>query len=153
MELFKNKDLKKEYKDFISSTIFTIFKCKYCNLESCTLHYIFDCSCENCRIIRCKERQKFNIQLEALIKGATSETRCYISNFVQDFFKLNDITLKFFFDFSNKSEIDIDELKHMTLKLRKFCNIERKEVVKHLQKTTCNINNNRKSKITLKYKL
>ena len=117
------------------------------------MHCIFDCSCENCRITRCKECQKFNIQLEALIKGATLETRSYILNFVQDFFKLNDITLKFFFDFSDKSEIDINELKHMTLKLRKFCNIERKEVVKHLQNTTCHINSNRKSKRTLKYKL
>ena len=103
MELFENKDLKKMYENFISSTIFTIFDCKYCNLQYCTIHYIFDCSCKKCRLIRCKKCQNFNIELDILMQAANVEAISYILNFVRDFFTVSDITLKFFLTLAVKT--------------------------------------------------
>ena len=85
MELFESRHLKKMYENFTSNTIFTIFDCKYCNLQSCFDHYKFDCSCKNCRIVRCKNCQNFNNELDILMYAASKEARIYIFNYVRDF--------------------------------------------------------------------
>ena len=120
MELFRNRTLKNMYENFISNTIFTIFKCKYCNLESCTLHYKFDCSCKNRRIIKCKECHIFNVELDILMQGANEEARLYILNFVRDFFAISNITLKFFHDFNGNTEISIENLHEITWDFQNF---------------------------------
>ena len=154
MELFENKDLKKMYENFISSTIFTIFDCKYCNLQCCTIHYIFDCSCKNCCLIRCKKCQNFNIELDILMQAANVEASSYILNFVRDFCTVSDITLKFFFNFSGKNELNIDHLNSIIWDLKKFHGTKKGKVVESLSKTMCYIANiNRRNKRILKYKL
>ena len=154
MELFRNRDLKKMYENFVSNTIFTMFDCKYCNLQSCIIHYRFDCSCNNCRIVRCKKCQNFNIELDILMLAANTEARLYILNVVRDFFTVSDTTLKFFFNFSSKNELNIDHLNNITWDLKKFHGTKKGKVVESLSKTMCYIANiNRKNKRILKYKL
>ena len=153
MELFRNKDLKNMYENFVSSTNFTIFECKYCNLQSCILHYRFDCSCKNCRIVRCRKCQNFNTELDILMQVADSEARLYILNFVRDLFTVSDTTLKFFFNFSAKSEINIDHLHNITWDLRKFHGTKKGKVVESLSKTMSFIVKINRSKRVLNYKL
>ena len=153
MELFRNKSLKKIYENFVSNTIFTILKCKYCNLESCTLHCRFDCSCENCRIIKCKECHKFNIELDVLTQGANTQARLYILNFVRDFFSINNATLKYFYNFSGKSEISIEDLHEITWDLIKKHGVQKGQVVEPLSKTMSFIVKINKSKRGFTYKL
>ena len=153
MELFRNRTLKNMYENFISNTIFTIFKCRYCNLESCTLHYKFDCSCKNCRIIKCKEYHNFNIELDILMQGASQEARLYILNFVRDFFTISNIMLKFFYGFSSKTEISIENIHEITWDFRKFHSTKKGKVVEPLSKTMSFIVKIKKSKKGFIYKL
>ena len=153
MELFRNRILKNMYKNFVSNTIFMIFKCKYCNLESCTLHYKFDCSCKNCRIIKCKECHNFNVELDILMQGASQEARLYILNFVRDFFAISNITLKFFYGFSSKTEISIENIHEITWDLRKFHGTKKGKAVEPLSKTMSFIVKINKSKKGFIYKL
>ena len=130
------------YENFVSSTIFTIFKCKYCNLESCTLHFKFDCSCKNCRIIKCKECHNFNIELDILMQGGK-----------RDFFAISNVTLKYFYGFTNKSEISIENLYEITWDLRKFHGTKKGKVVEPLSKTMSFIVKINKSKRGFTYNL
>ena len=114
MELFENNHLKKMYANFISNTIFTIFDCKYCNLQSCIMHYRFDCSCENCPIVRCKNCQNFNTELDILMYAANKEARTYIFNYVRDFFTFSEPTLNFFFNFNKENKINLDDIHCIT---------------------------------------
>ena len=115
MELFKNDALKKIYEAFVEKTIFQIFECKYCNLKYCAKHYPFDCSCEQCRIVRCNNCHRFNVELDTLMTGASCEARLYIFNFVRDFFATSSIMLKFFHDFEGKKEINCREFKRYNM--------------------------------------
>ena len=135
MELFQNRTLKKVYENFVSNTIFTIFNCKYCNLETCEFHYRFDCSCERCRVIKCNKCHKFNIELDILMQGASQEARLYIMNFVRDFFAVSDITLKYFYGFSSKTNISIEDMHEITWDLRKKHGIQKGKIIEPLSKT------------------
>ena len=135
MELFKNDVLKKIYKTFVEKTIFQIFECKYCNLKYCAKHYRFDCSCEQCRIVRCNNCHKFNVELDTLMAGASCEARLYIFNFVRDFFATSSITLKFFYDFEGKKEINVEDLRDITWNLRLYHGTKKGKIVEHLSKT------------------
>ena len=119
MELFQNKTLRKVYENFVSSTIFTIFKCKYCNIECCKYHFRYDCSCVNCGIIKCRECHRFNNELDIIMQGASNKARLYIMNFVRDFFCASDITLKYFYGFKDKTNISIEDIHCITWDLKK----------------------------------
>ena len=88
------------------------------------------------------------------MQAANVEARLYILNFVRDFFTVSDITLKFFFNFSSKYELNIDHLNSIIWDLKKFHGTKKGKVVESLSKTMCYIANiNRRSKRILKYKL
>ena len=135
MELFKNDALKKIYKNFVENTIFEIFECKYCNLKCCVKHYRFDCSCRECRIVRCYKCHKFNVELHSLMTAASEEARFYIFNFVRDFFATSSTTLKFFYKFEGKKEINIEDLTNITWNLRLYHGTKKGRIVEHLAKT------------------
>ena len=132
MELFTNEALKKICKTFVEKTIFEIFDCKYCNLKYCVKHYHFDCSCEQCRIIRCNKCHKFNAELDSLMTRASCEARLYIFNFVRDFFATSKITLKFFYNFDGKKEINREDLRDITWNLRLYHGTKKGKIVEHL---------------------
>ena len=135
MELFKNNALKKMYKNFVENTIFEIFECKYCNLKYCAKHYRFDCSCHECRIVRCNKCHKFIAELDALMTSCSEEARLFIFNFVRDFFATSSITLKFFYNFEGKKEINIEDLRDITWSLRLYHGTKKGRTVEHLSKT------------------
>ena len=153
MELFENNHLKKMYANFISNTIFTIFDCKYCNLQSCIMHYRFDCSCENCCIVRCKNCQNFNTELDILMYAANKEARTYIFNYVRDFFTFSEPTLNFFFNFNKENKINLDDIHCITWDLRKFHGRKKGELVETLSKTMSFIVKLNRSKRSFKYNL
>ena len=153
MELFENNHLKKMYANFISNTIFTIFDCKYCNLQSCIMHYRFDCSCENCRIVRCKNCQNFNTELDILMYAANKEARTYIFNYVRDFFTFSEPTLNFFFNFNKENKINLDDIHCITWDLRKFHGTKKGELVETLSKTMSFIVKLNRSKRSFNYNL
>ena len=140
------------YEGFVSKTIFTIFECKYCNIEKCMHHFLFDCSCERCRKSRCKKCQIFNTKLENLLNSANKDTAQYIFNFVRDFFTCSNETMKFFFNFNNTNNITIENMKCIAWDLRK---IHRKGTsVESLKKTqSFIIQINRRSKKGFNFKL
>ena len=154
MELFESKHLKKMYEHFTSDTIFTIFNCKYCNLQSCFEHYRFDCSCKNCHIVRCKNCQNFNNELDILMCAANEEARTYIFNYVRDFFTLSDETFMFFFNFNNNNKIGLDDMHCLAWDLKKYRGSKKGTTVENLTKTmSFIIKVNRNSRRSIKYKL
>ena len=152
MELFKTRELNKMYKSFVSKAIFTIFECKYCNKEKCMYHFLFDCSCKQCRETRCKKCINFNNELEILLNAATNDSAQYIINFVRDFFTVSNETMQFFFNFDNTNIITDENIKCMAWNLRK---INRKGAsIEGLKKTqSFIIHINRRSKKGFNFKL
>ena len=150
MELFPNKTLKKAYENFVSDTIFTIFKCKYCNLESCKYHFRFDCSCANCRVIKCHECHKFNIELDIIMQSARNETKLYIMNFIRDFFSVSDITLEYFYGFKDKTDIRVEDIHEITWDLRKKHGMQKGKIIESLSKMMSFIYTINKRKYTYK---
>ena len=152
MGLFKTRELNKMYERFVSKTIFTIFECKYCNKEKCMYHFLFDCSCKQCRESRCRKCGIFNTELEVLLNAANKESAQYIFNFVRDFFTVSNETMKFFFNFDNTNKITIENIKCIAWDLRK---IHRKGTsVESLKKTqSFIIQINRRSKKGFNFKL
>ena len=134
MELFKTEDLNKMYEKFVSKTIFTIFDCKYCNMEKCIHHFLFDCSCEQCRKNRCRKCQIFNTDLEILLNSANKESAQYIFNYVRDFFTCSNETFKFFFNFDNGNNITIENMKCIAWDLRKIHGFRKGTTVENLKK-------------------
>ena len=153
MELFENNHLKKIYENFISNTIFTMFDCKYCNLQNCVVHYKFDCSCKNCRVIRCKNCQNFNTELDILMYAANKEARTYIFNYVRDFFTISDTTLNFFFKYNKGNTINFEDIHCITWDLRKFHGTKKGELVETLSKTMSFIVKLNRGKRFFKYNL
>ena len=154
MELFESKHLKKMYEHFISDTIFTIFNSKYCNLQGCFEHYRFDCSCNNCRIVKCKNCQNFNNELDILMCAANEEAHTYIFNYVRDFFTLSDETFMFFFNFNNNNKIGLDDMHSLAWDLKKYHRSKKGTTVENLTKTmSFIIKVNRNSRRSIKYKL
>ena len=152
MELFKTRDLKKMYEIFVSESIFKIFECKYCNKEKCMYHFLFDCSCKQCRETRCKKCISFDTELEILLNAANKDSAQYIFNFVRDFFAVSNETMQFFFDFDNTNIITEEDIKCIAWNLRK---INRKgTTVESLKKTQpFIIHINRRSNKGIKFNL
>ena len=69
------------------------------------------------------------------MQGASEQARLYILNFVRDFFAISNITLKYFYGFTGKTEISIENLHEITWDLRKFHSTKKGKVVEPLSKT------------------
>ena len=136
MELFKKDTLKKMYENFTQKTIFQIFNCKYCSQKYCRKHYRFDCSCNQCREAKCYNCHRFNVELESLMTSCSKEARLYILNYVRDFFSVNSITLKFFFNFEKQCDIDSEKLQNIIWDLNLYHGTKKGRQVERLIETT-----------------
>ena len=131
MELFKNASLKDMYESFTQKTIFKIFDCQYCNQKCCRKHYRFDCSCNQCREMRCYNCHKFNVELDALLTSCSEQARLYILNYVRDFFRVSSISLDFFFNFQKPFDIDAEKLQSIIWNLRLYHSSKKGRHVEH----------------------
>ena len=97
MELFKTKELKKEFDEFTKDILPNVLSCNLCQKLSCMWHSKFDISCLHCRKEQCKNCRKFNISKDILLHSASAETVDYIYNFICDFLNISDESLNSYF--------------------------------------------------------
>ena len=109
MELFKSKELQKEFNEFTIDILPNVLSCNLCQKLSCMWHSRFDVSCLHCRKTQCKNCKKFNISKNILLHSASAETVDYIYNFICDFLNISDESLNSYFpDIKvEKREVDI----------------------------------------------
>ena len=109
MELFKTKELQKEFNEFTKDILPNVLSCNLCQKLSCMWHSRFDISCLHCRKEQCKNCKKFNISKDILLHSASAETVDYIYNFICDFLNISDESLKSYFPEIKveKREVDI----------------------------------------------
>ena len=97
MELFKTKELQKEFDEFTKDILRNVLSCNLCQKLSCMWHPKFDVSCLHCRKEQCKNCKKFNISKDILLGSASVETVDYLYNFISDFLNISDDSIKTFF--------------------------------------------------------
>ena len=119
MELFQTDILKKEYNEFIRKTFPDTLECNYCNIDCCKNYYQFEVQCHNCGTERCLKCKIFNNQMDCLMKAANDKTKCYIYNFVLDFFNLSSETLEYFYNIKIKRD-KTENINEIAWKLKMF---------------------------------
>ena len=109
MELFKTKELQKEFDEFTKDILPNVLTCNLCQKLSCMWHSKFDVSCIHCRKEQCKNCKKFNISKDILLGSASVETVDYLYNFICDFLNIGDESLNSYFPEIKveKREVDI----------------------------------------------
>ena len=108
MELFKTKELQKEFYEFIKDILPNVLSCGLCQKLSCMWHSKFDVSCLHCRKTECKNCKKFNISKEILLNSASKESVDYIYNFISDFLNISDESINLFFPEIKVEKIEKD---------------------------------------------
>ena len=91
MELFKTKELQKEFNEFTKDILPNVLSCNLCQKLSCMWHSRFDISCLHCRKEQCKNCKKFNIS------SASVETVDYLYNYINDLLNLSDESIRTYF--------------------------------------------------------
>ena len=97
MELFKTKELQKEFDEFTKDILPNVLSCNLCQKLSCMWHSKFDVSCLHCRKEQCKNCKKFNISKDILLNSASVETVDYLYNYISDFLNLSDESIRTYF--------------------------------------------------------
>ena len=97
MELFKSRELQKEFDEFTKDILPNVLSCNLCQKLSCMWHSKFDVICLHCRKEQCKNCKKFNISKDILLNSASVETVDYIYNFICDFLNISDDSIKRYF--------------------------------------------------------
>ena len=95
MEIFKTKELEKEYKEY-QELLKEVFECGFCRILSCKYQKKFDVVCSICRNAACKKCKKLLISIETIINNCDENGKDYIYNFTKDFLNLDELTLDFF---------------------------------------------------------
>ena len=90
MELFKTDVFKREYQDFVNTTLPNVLNCNYCNIDCCKWHKRFMAVCNKCREQRCINCSMFNLSVNFLMQNADDVGKNYIHNFVLDFLNISD---------------------------------------------------------------
>ena len=80
MELFKTKELQKEFNEFTKDILPNVLSCNLCQKLSCMWHSRFDIGCLHCQKAQCKNCKKFNILKDILLGSASAETVDYLSD-------------------------------------------------------------------------
>ena len=70
--------------------------CGKCEKFCCSYCRKFSVTCTWCRNERCKNCYKFENSLNISLENGSEASRQYVTNFVDDFFSVSDITAKFF---------------------------------------------------------
>ena len=68
--------------------------------------------------------------------SCSQEARLYILNYVRDFFSVNSITLKFFFNFEKQCDVDSEKLQNIIWDLNLYHGTKKGRQVEHLIETT-----------------
>ena len=108
MELFKAKELQKEFNEFTKDILPSVLSCGLCQKLSCMWHSKFDVSCVHCRKSQCKNCKMFSISKKTLLDHSSKETVDYLRNFICDFFKISDESIKTFFPEIKVEKIEKD---------------------------------------------
>ena len=96
MEFFNTKDMKKEFDGLIYVIIPSLNECGNCGVEKCVHCRKFVVTCNMCRCCRCRNCAAFKNLKKILMEKCNKQTQEYFANFLNDFFKISDVTANFF---------------------------------------------------------
>ena len=113
MELFKSRELQKEFDEFTKDILPNVLSCNLCQKLSCMWHSKFEVSCLHCRKEQCKNCKKFNILKDILLGSASVETVDYLYNYISDFLNLSDDSIRTYFP-----EIKVERIEKSCYKKR-----------------------------------
>ena len=113
MELFKSRELQKEFDEFTKDILPNVLSCNLCQKLSCMWHSKFEVSCLHCRKEQCKKCKKFNILKDILLGSASVETVDYLYNYISDFLNLSDDSIRTYFP-----EIKVERIEKSCYKKR-----------------------------------
>ena len=96
MEFFNTKDTKKEFDDLIHVIIPSLNECGNCGVEKCVYCTKFVVTCNTCHSSRYSKCAAFKNAKKILMEKCNKQTQEYLANFLNDFFRISDITANFF---------------------------------------------------------
>ena len=96
MEFFNTKDTKKEFDNLIHVIIPSLNECRNCGVEKCVYCTKFVVICNMCCSSRCCKCAAFKNTKKILMEKCNKQTQEYLANFLNDFFRISDITANFF---------------------------------------------------------
>lgn len=94
MEIFSSVVLKKGFDELVNEIIPLLADCGKCEKFCCSYCRKFSVTCTWCRNERCKNYYKFENSLNILLENGSEASRQYVGNFVDDFFKVVNQSLK-----------------------------------------------------------
>ena len=142
MEFFNTKDTKKKFDDLIHVIIPSLNECGNCGVEKCVYCTKFVVICNMCRSSRCSKCAAFKNAKKILMEKCNKQTQEYLANFLNDFFRISDITANFF----NLQIMD------ESIKEKNSIFLDEKELKKHSNFLKNYVNNNNNNKVNYIFK-
>ena len=96
MKIFKSDILKTEFNTLIKEILPVVANCGNCGIFCCDGRKKFSVTCRQCREQRCSNCYIFESSIEILLNNGDKNSKNYVSNLINDFLSMNEITAIFF---------------------------------------------------------